>query len=157
MGAASPPICALTVYYLPVYPPYSDYNYGHCRLRQVLMIRIWLDFYEDDMLPWVLSSIHIQRKSPYLGCKPHAVNQLPLSPKSLLALKSYPQTKHHLEPKAMCRFGSDHIEDQGVCTYVYEVPNLKKTKLKILMLIGCLEGEMMKERWWRGESSDHVN
>jgi hypothetical protein len=20
--------CALTVYYLPVYPPYSDYNYG---------------------------------------------------------------------------------------------------------------------------------
>jgi hypothetical protein len=25
------------------------------------MIRIWLDFYEDDMSPWVLSSIHIQR------------------------------------------------------------------------------------------------
>jgi hypothetical protein len=32
-----------------------------CRLRQVLMIRIWLHFYEDDMSPWVLSSIHIQR------------------------------------------------------------------------------------------------
>ncbi len=27
------------------------------------MIRIWLDFYEDDMSPWVLSSIHIQRGS----------------------------------------------------------------------------------------------
>jgi hypothetical protein len=32
-----------------------------CRLTQVLMICIWLDFYKDDMLPWVLSSIHIQR------------------------------------------------------------------------------------------------
>ncbi len=28
---------------------------------RVLIIRIWLDFYEDDMSPWVLSSIHIQR------------------------------------------------------------------------------------------------
>jgi hypothetical protein len=37
------------------------YNYGLCRLRQVTLIRIWLDFYEDDMSPWVLSSIHIQR------------------------------------------------------------------------------------------------
>ncbi len=26
-----------------------------------IIIRSWLDFYEDDMLPWVLSSIHIQR------------------------------------------------------------------------------------------------
>jgi hypothetical protein len=32
-----------------------------CRLRQVIIVRIWLDFYEDDMLPWVLASIHIQR------------------------------------------------------------------------------------------------
>ncbi len=32
-----------------------------CRLRQVIITRIWLDFYEDDRLPWVLSSIHIQR------------------------------------------------------------------------------------------------
>jgi hypothetical protein len=31
-----------------------------CRLRQVIIIRIWLDFYEDDRLPWVRSSIHIQ-------------------------------------------------------------------------------------------------
>ncbi len=28
-GGRLPPKCALTVYYLPVYPPYSDYNYGH--------------------------------------------------------------------------------------------------------------------------------
>ncbi len=27
-GGRLPPNCALTVYYLPVYPPYSDYNYG---------------------------------------------------------------------------------------------------------------------------------
>jgi hypothetical protein len=31
-----------------------------CRHR-----RIWLDFYEDDMLPWVLSRIHIQQEIPY--------------------------------------------------------------------------------------------
>ncbi len=37
------------------------YNYGLCSLRHVLIIRIWLDFYEDDMSPWVLASIHIQR------------------------------------------------------------------------------------------------
>ncbi len=30
-------------------------------LRQVHILRIWLDFYEDDMSPWVLSCIHIQR------------------------------------------------------------------------------------------------
>jgi hypothetical protein len=30
------------------------------RLRQVIIVRIWLDFYEDNMLPCVLSSIHIQ-------------------------------------------------------------------------------------------------
>jgi hypothetical protein len=24
-----------------------------CRPSQVIIIRIWLDFYEDDMLPWV--------------------------------------------------------------------------------------------------------
>jgi hypothetical protein len=35
-----------------------------CRLRQVIIIRIWLDFYEDDMSRWVLSSIHIQRSAP---------------------------------------------------------------------------------------------
>jgi hypothetical protein len=23
-----------------------------CRLRQVIIVHIWLDFYEDDMLPW---------------------------------------------------------------------------------------------------------
>ncbi len=28
-------------------------------------IRNWLDFYEDDMSPWVLSSIHIQRSYCY--------------------------------------------------------------------------------------------
>jgi hypothetical protein len=33
------------------------------------MIRIWLDFYEDDMLPWVLSSIHIQRAGPLIRTK----------------------------------------------------------------------------------------
>ncbi len=38
-----------------------------CRLRPVIIIRIWLDFYEDDMLPWVLASIHIQRLYPSLG------------------------------------------------------------------------------------------
>jgi hypothetical protein len=27
-GGHLPANCALTVYYLPVYPPYSDYNYG---------------------------------------------------------------------------------------------------------------------------------
>jgi hypothetical protein len=27
-GGRLPANCALTVYYLPVYPPYSDYNYG---------------------------------------------------------------------------------------------------------------------------------
>ncbi len=27
-GGGLPANCALTVYYLPVYPPYSDYNYG---------------------------------------------------------------------------------------------------------------------------------
>ncbi len=27
-GGRLPAICALTVYYLPVYPPYSDSNYG---------------------------------------------------------------------------------------------------------------------------------
>jgi hypothetical protein len=27
-GGHLPPNCALTVYYLPVYPPYSDYDYG---------------------------------------------------------------------------------------------------------------------------------
>ncbi len=27
-------------------------------------IRNWLDFYEDDMSPWVLFSIHIQRPYP---------------------------------------------------------------------------------------------
>jgi hypothetical protein len=32
-----------------------------CRLIQVINIRIWLDFYEDDMSPWVQSSIRIQR------------------------------------------------------------------------------------------------
>ncbi len=32
-----------------------------CRLRQVIIKRIWPDFYEDDLSPWVLSSIHIQR------------------------------------------------------------------------------------------------
>jgi hypothetical protein len=31
------------------------------RLKQVIITRICLDFYEDDMLPWVMSSIHIQR------------------------------------------------------------------------------------------------
>jgi hypothetical protein len=66
-GGRLPANCNLTVYYLPVYPPYSDYNYGLCRLRQVLMIRIWLDFYEDDMSPWVLSSIHIQRYGHMAG------------------------------------------------------------------------------------------
>jgi hypothetical protein len=27
-GGRLPANCNLTVYYLPVYPPYSDYNYG---------------------------------------------------------------------------------------------------------------------------------
>ncbi len=27
-GGRLPANCALTMYYLPVYPPYSDYNYG---------------------------------------------------------------------------------------------------------------------------------
>ncbi len=34
------------------------------RLRQVIFVRIWLDFYEDDMSPWVLSSIRFQRGVP---------------------------------------------------------------------------------------------
>jgi hypothetical protein len=31
-----------------------------------IIIRIWLDFYEDDMLPWVLSraGIHKQKLNP---------------------------------------------------------------------------------------------
>jgi hypothetical protein len=32
-----------------------------CHLRQVIVIRIWLDTYEDDIFPWVLSNIHIQQ------------------------------------------------------------------------------------------------
>jgi hypothetical protein len=38
-----------------------------CRPRKVIIVRIWLDFYDDDMLPWVLSSIHIQRAIPSCG------------------------------------------------------------------------------------------
>ncbi len=33
-GGRLPANCALTVYYLPVYPPYCDYNYG---LREILV------------------------------------------------------------------------------------------------------------------------
>jgi hypothetical protein len=39
----------------------EEYKDDPCRMRQVLNIHIWLDFYEDDMSPWVLSSIHIQQ------------------------------------------------------------------------------------------------
>jgi hypothetical protein len=31
------------------------------RYLLVHIVRIWLDFYEDDMWPWALSSIHILR------------------------------------------------------------------------------------------------
>ncbi len=40
---------------------YKDYP---CCLRQVFIIRIWQDFYKEDLSPWVLSSIHIQRIIP---------------------------------------------------------------------------------------------
>jgi hypothetical protein len=30
-------------------------------LRKVLIVHIWQDFYQDNMSPWVLSSIHVQR------------------------------------------------------------------------------------------------
>jgi hypothetical protein len=43
----------------------KECNDDRCRLNQVFIIRIWLDFYEDDMSPWVLSSIHIQRVKLY--------------------------------------------------------------------------------------------
>jgi hypothetical protein len=39
----------------------KEYQGDPCRQRQVLTVRIWLDFYEDDMSPWALSGIHIQR------------------------------------------------------------------------------------------------
>jgi hypothetical protein len=39
-----------------------------CRLIQVINIRIWLDFYEDDMSPWVLSSKRIQRENSTKPC-----------------------------------------------------------------------------------------
>ena len=67
-GGRLPANCALTVYYLPVYPPYSDYNYGLYRLRHVIIVRIWLYFCEDDMSPWVLFSIHIQRLDLCIQC-----------------------------------------------------------------------------------------
>ncbi len=37
----------------------KGYNDNPCRRRQVLIIRIWLDFYEDKMSPWVLFSIYV--------------------------------------------------------------------------------------------------
>jgi hypothetical protein len=33
----------------------KEYQGDPCHLRQLLILRIWLDFYEDDMPPWVLS------------------------------------------------------------------------------------------------------
>jgi hypothetical protein len=39
----------------------KEYQGDSCRQRQVLTVRIWLDFYEDDTSPWALSGIHIQR------------------------------------------------------------------------------------------------
>jgi hypothetical protein len=45
----------------------KEYSGDPCRRRQVL-IRIWLDFYKDDMSPWVLSStkLGIRNLSPHL-------------------------------------------------------------------------------------------
>ncbi len=42
----------------------KEYLGDPCFLRQLLIIRIRLDFYEDYMSPWVLSSIHIQWFNP---------------------------------------------------------------------------------------------
>jgi hypothetical protein len=38
----------------------KEYEGDPCCLRHLLILGIWLDFYEDDMSPWILSSIHIQ-------------------------------------------------------------------------------------------------
>jgi hypothetical protein len=39
----------------------QEYSDVPCRLKPVLILHIWLDSYEDDMLPWVLSNVLIQR------------------------------------------------------------------------------------------------
>ncbi len=46
-----PANCALTVYYLPVYPPYCDYNYGLCRLNVYCKLSL-ITFCLDNLLSY---------------------------------------------------------------------------------------------------------
>ncbi len=52
----------------------KEYSNGPCRLKPVLILCIWWDFCEDDMLPWVLSSILIQRYLQRVCCHVYVVS-----------------------------------------------------------------------------------
>jgi hypothetical protein len=61
-GGRLPANCNLTVYYLPVYPPYSDYNYGLCGFQRqkverglLLLIHILCYFLNSIFV----SSVHL--------------------------------------------------------------------------------------------------
>jgi hypothetical protein len=62
-GGRLPAKCALTVYYLPVYPPYSDYNYG-----------LWLTALSQA--PSFHSNSNIYSVYDTLSKEPHVLNGL---------------------------------------------------------------------------------
>jgi hypothetical protein len=56
----------------------------HLGIKQAgaYLLRIWIDFCEDDMSPWVLSSIHIQQYLPNIQsteCSRHKAHLLTLN------------------------------------------------------------------------------
>jgi hypothetical protein len=69
-GGRLPANCALTVYYLPVYPPYSDYNYGLRRLLVQISRECTLPYLStglSNLLQPAQAEVVLGQRSTYLA------------------------------------------------------------------------------------------